>query len=252
MIANPSCQPVLPTARSTAPDSCSGAAEELAPARDGVADADTAAATIDAASFVARRGSPDWQPDTLVSTTAAATAPTPARRHLASIVGPLTSLARFGGVEKVSSGGGGIASVLALPEVRASTVEDPPVFSVLELVLFFPADTSFVAADTYLWYSRPRGILYRRHAESYNLGMATVNISAARENLQSVVDTARVEAVYLERYGKRVAVLISPERYEALLDALEEAEDVAAFDAAMAEEGENIPWDQVKADLGWV
>lgn len=82
--------------------------------------------------------------------------------------------------------------------------------------------------------------------------MATVNISAARENLQSVVDTARVEAVYLERYGKRVAVLISPERYEALLDALEEAEDVAAFDAAMAEEGENIPWDQVKADLGWV
>ena len=82
--------------------------------------------------------------------------------------------------------------------------------------------------------------------------MATVNISAARENLQSVVDTARVEAVYLERYGKRVAVLISPERYEALLDALEEAEDVAAFDAAMAEEGENIPWDQVKADLGRV
>ncbi|HEY5857154.1 MAG TPA: type II toxin-antitoxin system Phd/YefM family antitoxin [Aldersonia sp.] len=82
--------------------------------------------------------------------------------------------------------------------------------------------------------------------------MATVNISAARENLQSVVDTARGEAVFLERYGKPVAVLISPERYEAMLDALEEVEDVAAFDAAMAEEGENIPWDQVKADLGWV
>ncbi|MCU4187276.1 hypothetical protein K6U06_23135 [Acidiferrimicrobium sp. IK] len=28
-------------------------------------------------------------------------------------------------------------------------------------------------------------------------------------------------------------------------------EDVAAFDAAMAEEGDSIPWDQVKADLGW-
>lgn len=36
-----------------------------------------------------------------------------------------------------------------------------------------------------------------------------------------------------------------------MLDALEEVEDVAAFDAAMAEEGENIPWAQVKADLGW-
>ena len=35
------------------------------------------------------------------------------------------------------------------------------------------------------------------------------------------------------------------------MDALEEVEDVAAFDAAMAEEGENIPWDQVKADLVW-
>jgi antitoxin Phd len=41
------------------------------------------------------------------------------------------------------------------------------------------------------------------------------------------------------------------ERYEELLDAFEEVEDVAAFDAAMAEEGENIPWEQVKADLGW-
>jgi len=26
---------------------------------------------------------------------------------------------------------------------------------------------------------------------------------------------------------------------------------VAAFDAAMAEDGAIIPWEQVKADLGW-
>lgn len=44
----------------------------------------------------------------------------------------------------------------------------------------------------------------------------------------------------------------SVERYEELIEALEEAEDVAAFDAAMAEEGANIPWEQVKVDLGWV
>jgi hypothetical protein len=36
------------------------------------------------------------------------------------------------------------------------------------------------------------------------------------------------------------------------MDALEDAEDVAAFDEAMAEEGDSIPWDQVKVDLGWV
>ena len=30
-----------------------------------------------------------------------------------------------------------------------------------------------------------------------------------------------------------------------------DAEDAAAFDEAMAEEGDNIPWNQVKKDLGW-
>jgi len=55
----------------------------------------------------------------------------------------------------------------------------------------------------------------------------------------------------LERYGRPAGVLVSPERYEQLMSALEDAEDVAAFDAAMAEEDPNIPWEQVKADLGW-
>jgi antitoxin Phd len=81
--------------------------------------------------------------------------------------------------------------------------------------------------------------------------MATMNISAARERLPDAVEQARTEAVVLERYGRRAAVLLSPERYDELMDALEEAEDVASFDAAMDEEGPNIPWDQVKADLGW-
>jgi antitoxin Phd len=47
-------------------------------------------------------------------------------------------------------------------------------------------------------------------------------------------------------------VLVSPDRYAELMEALEDAEDIAAFDEAMAEEGGNIPWDQVKSDLGWV
>ena len=81
-----------------------------------------------------------------------------------------------------------------------------------------------------------------------------MTVSAARENLADAVDMARTEAVFLERYGRPAAVLVSPQRYEQLLAALEDAEDaedVAAFDAAMAEEGPNIPWEQVKADLGW-
>lgn len=78
-----------------------------------------------------------------------------------------------------------------------------------------------------------------------------MNISAARENLPAAVELANSEAVVLERYGKPAAVLVSPERYDELMSALEDAQDVAAFDAAMAEEGPDIPWAQVKVDLGW-
>ncbi len=57
--------------------------------------------------------------------------------------------------------------------------------------------------------------------------------------------------MYLQRYGRPAAVLVSPQRYEAMISALEDAEDIAAFDAAMVEEDPNIPWEQVKAALGW-
>jgi PHD/YefM family antitoxin component YafN of YafNO toxin-antitoxin module len=66
-----------------------------------------------------------------------------------------------------------------------------------------------------------------------------------------MLEQAAEEAVLIERYGKPAGVLLSPERYEELLEALEELEDIRAFDAAMAEEGENLPWEQVKAELGW-
>lgn len=81
--------------------------------------------------------------------------------------------------------------------------------------------------------------------------MTTMAVSEARENLSGALDTARTQPVFLERYGKAVAVLVSAERYQELIEAYEEAEDVAAFDDAMAEEGDSIPWNQVKADLGW-
>lgn len=81
--------------------------------------------------------------------------------------------------------------------------------------------------------------------------MTTISVSDAREHLSAVLETARSEAVFLQRHGRLAAVLVSPERYEQLMSAWEDAEDVAAFDEAMAEEGENIPWEQVRADLGW-
>jgi len=93
--------------------------------------------------------------------------------------------------------------------------------------------------------------LYVLGGEPYDQGMATMSISDARDHLPDAMETARTEAVFVQRRGRLAGVLVSPERYEQLMAALEDAEDVVAFDAAMAEEGPNIPWEQVKADLGW-
>lgn len=35
------------------------------------------------------------------------------------------------------------------------------------------------------------------------------------------------------------------------MEALEDAEDIAAIEASLAEHAPNIPWAQVRADLGW-
>ena len=93
--------------------------------------------------------------------------------------------------------------------------------------------------------------MYKENCFLYYIDMVTMSVSAAREHLAEAVEQAGREAVVIERYGRAAAVMISPARYEELMDALEEVEDIAAFDEAMAEEGPSIPWEQVKADLGW-
>lgn len=80
--------------------------------------------------------------------------------------------------------------------------------------------------------------------------MTSMNMATARAKLAEAIDTAQTEAVVIERRGVPAAVLVSPSQYELMLEAVENAEDVAAFDEAMAD-GDNIPWDQVRADLGW-
>lgn len=71
------------------------------------------------------------------------------------------------------------------------------------------------------------------------------------ENLKSVETTG--EPVAIESDGRTVAVLVSAEDF-ALLQRLRQEEedriDNAAAEAALAEPGESIPWERVKADLG--
>jgi prevent-host-death family protein len=78
-------------------------------------------------------------------------------------------------------------------------------------------------------------------------------VTQARERFSEVVETAAREPVFLTKRGRREAVVLSAEEYERLLEAQEDAEDLAASDAAMAQivaGAPTIPWDQVKADLG--
>lgn len=85
----------------------------------------------------------------------------------------------------------------------------------------------------------------------YNNVMSKISVSKAREKLSEVVEMSKSEPVVLELYGRRAAVMVSPDHYDEMLDAFEESQDVVAFDAALTEEGVNIPWEQVKIDLGW-
>lgn len=80
--------------------------------------------------------------------------------------------------------------------------------------------------------------------------MDIVSAAEARNHLAEVIERASRAPVAIERRGERAAVIVSPQEYDRLMEALEEIEDAAAYDTAMAEEGQNIPWDQVKADLG--
>jgi antitoxin Phd len=78
-------------------------------------------------------------------------------------------------------------------------------------------------------------------------------VTEARERFSELVDTAAREPVFLTRRGHRRAVVLSAEEYERLVEAAEDADDLTAADAAMAEimaGSPTIPWAQVKADLG--
>lgn len=84
--------------------------------------------------------------------------------------------------------------------------------------------------------------------------MARMAVSKAREKMAEVIELAGTEAVILERHGKPAAVVISYERYDELMDALETLEDLAAIDEYRAEQEANpeppIPLEELARELG--
>ena len=82
--------------------------------------------------------------------------------------------------------------------------------------------------------------------------MKALSVAEARRSLATVLDEAARQPLAIERRGRITAVIMGVDQYQRLSRAQEDLDDIAAFDAAMAEEGANLPWDQAKADLGWV
>ena len=80
--------------------------------------------------------------------------------------------------------------------------------------------------------------------------MSELAVSEARERLADAIDRARAgEPVYVTRRGRRVAVIVDADAYDALVEAAEDAVDKAELRAARAED-DYVPWDEVKAELG--
>ena len=70
----------------------------------------------------------------------------------------------------------------------------------------------------------------------------------SKDELRSeiTVMSKREKPVWITRDGVDVAVVISPELFESLVEAQEELEDIAAVDEAQRDNSPGIPWERVK------
>jgi prevent-host-death family protein len=80
--------------------------------------------------------------------------------------------------------------------------------------------------------------------------MREMTASDAREHFSEALAAAVREPVFITRHGRRVATLVTSDFYERAVEALEDAEDIAAAHAALEEDGDSVPWETVKAELG--
>ncbi len=81
--------------------------------------------------------------------------------------------------------------------------------------------------------------------------MMEVAVSEARNRLAEVIDDTRRsgEPVSVTKRGRRVAVILSSEAFDQLVDRADELDDRRELEAARAED-DYVPWDEVKAALG--
>jgi prevent-host-death family protein len=72
--------------------------------------------------------------------------------------------------------------------------------------------------------------------------MKSFAISNARRDLPTLVDKSAKEPILITRNGQEAAVMVSPSLYQEMIDAMEELEDIAAYDAAKARREDSVLW----------
>lgn len=132
-----------------------------------------------------------------------------------------------------SCGRGLTTTVVALDARRARAAED-----------------LFVTASDRAGLFQPPNAIDAVTAVSYYVYMSDMSATEARERFSEALAASSREPVFITRHGKRVAALVTTEFYERAIEALEDAEDIAAARAALDEDEPSIPWEVVKADLG--
>ncbi|WP_204164651.1 type II toxin-antitoxin system Phd/YefM family antitoxin [Nocardioides daejeonensis] len=93
---------------------------------------------------------------------------------------------------------------------------------------------------------------HRRDIYEGGWTMHMIAISEAEAKLTELARIADNEPVYLLRHSKPAGVLVSPERYEDLMERLEDAEDRVALLEHRLNPQESISLDQVRAGLAGV
>lgn len=112
------------------------------------------------------------------------------------------------------------------------------------------AEDLFVTASDRAGLFQPPNAIDAVTAVSYYVYMSDMSATEARERFSEALAASSREPVFITRHGKRVAALVTTEFYERAIEALEDAEDIAAARAALDEDEPSIPWEVVKADLG--